>query len=86
MINCDRIQFQIIKITFHPKIADLLQAYHNYASVVIPCDINVAKATLFDPLLGILENLSTSCCETLEGSREKGIITDPAMLSGLLTA
>lgn len=66
MINCDKIQFQIIKITFYPKIACLVpQLYHNYTSVVIiPCDIDVAKATLFDPLLGILEILSTSCCET----------------------
>lgn len=73
MINCDKNQFQIIKITFHPKAAYLVpQVYHNYTSVDIPYDINVANATPFYPLLGILEIFSPSCCETLEGSREKG--------------
>lgn len=73
MINCDKIQLQIIKITFYPKIAYLVpQVYHNYTSAVILYNDNVAKTTLSDPLLSISETLSTSCCGTLEGSREKG--------------
>lgn len=73
IINCDKIQFQVIKIILHPRIAHLVpQVYHNYTTVVILYDISVAKATFLDPLLDMVEILSATCCGTLKGSREKG--------------